>query len=91
MNYQTSCLISLFPIRPYGFFLFLTVYTTVTNDRMSFAFCRYLEAFVFTYVDTHNVFIVVHGGSSGTASAMNDNQMKNVLSRMGSEKRSTRN
>ena len=35
--------------------------------------------------------IVVHGGSSGTASAMNDNQMKNVLSRMGSEKRSTRN
>ena len=53
---------------------------------MSFAFCRYLEAFILTYVDTHNFFIVVHGRSSGTASAMNDNQMKNVLSRMGSGK-----
>ena len=53
---------------------------------MSFAFCRYLEAFILTYEDTHNFFIVVHGGSSGTASAMNDNQMKNVLSRMGSER-----
>ena len=92
MNYQTSCLISLFPITPYvfPFFFFLigpkgccnmlSVCTTVTNDRMSFAFGRYREAFILTYVGTHNFLL------SFMAEAA-----KNALSSMGSEKRSTRN